>query len=270
MRSSPQFRFLVKIIACLFSVALLGQFTVQQVGAYNCAGYDPCVGGYSWLGDTMGVTSTVGVVSLYNNDPNPNAFNLNGVWLYSNRNIAGSRCEPYGQCWMEAGINYSPASSSDPTRNALYYYRAETTPGAGYRDVFDMPAVPQNEIGGTMYIDIHKDDNWQNFHLTLCHGQTCEQRSASYDGFDPTRTIFPATRISIGGEMRGSQGGYEPEGQWWFTTWRDSGGNNYYQRISDPPDYPSVNDPPFNAWFDPLPYPYGSDNGGVWHSKCCT
>lgn len=280
-RSSPRYRSLVKVVACLFFATLLGQLNMGKVGAYNCMpNNNHCYGLYRWVGATTGGATQITLGNLYNNDMTVlNGFIVNTMWIISTQDTSYA-CNAIGQCgcvnngnrcWAEAGYIYdSPWVITSPRRGALFYYHADVTPGNGYRNHYDLPPVAANEIGGTLYVVIEQEFSGnQSFLLTLYHPNGVNTVQSEQANLNNAVPIFPAYYMDIGLELSGTATGHAPEQVFNHNQWMSQDHALHYQTLYGTSG-PSVRTPPVNAWFEPLPPPFGSSaTGGTWHTKCC-
>lgn len=166
-------------------------------------------------------------------------------------------------------LGHTPDIYENPNRGSLAYYRSELIPGRPYRNVYDLPRVAGNEIGGILGVLIRPVPGQQRFRLEFYHPNSAEYRESSADNYNPGIVLFPANLMEIGQELTGYNGADGPEATWIYNQWIDNTGAGRYQGFNPPASYPVVNDPPY-AWFEPLPDVYNPSNtGGVWHARCC-
>lgn len=188
---------LVKVVVLLFALSLIPSPLLPQVGigevdAYNCPNGSSCFGTYVWPGDTMGGITYISIVDL-TYASSSSATIGNALWVYSARSPVGG-CAQYGYGWAEAGYHRDALGVfENPYRGRLEYYRSEVTPGRGYQNVYDLPGVAPNEIGGILGIVIRPVPGQQRFRIELYHPNSAEMRETSDVNYNPGVIIFPAT-----------------------------------------------------------------------------
>lgn len=224
---------------------------VQAAGSGSmCMRTIHCYGITRWYAGSSfaGAYTSISTVPLYTNNNGTHVF-THEIWLEEN----SARCSANfnHKCWIEVGYGNLRAQYSGTFYTGMFYFWAETRPGAPGLYVHILGPVESAQLGRT-----------QNYHILRINRTTYQIEAGNYIAYS-TRNTMVANTLTIGEELANDGGLALTSARpayFMHTAWFDSYGWHFFQTSGQV----VVMHPYIATWLNPTPA-----GGRIFYTACC-